>query len=620
VNEEKLFNEFPPVSTQDWEAVIQADLKGADYEKKLVWKTIEGFKVKPYYRAEDLQNLKYLNVNPAEFPYVRGSQTEGNKWEIRQDITVEKPEEAGKIAIDALEKGATAVGFITGEAVKSAADFAKLLAKYPYECASVNFIAGSKSLQILGWLADDVAKRGVATADVKGSIDIDPLGHLTATGNWYASEEADFAELKNAIELAKAKLPKFKVIGVDASLFINAGSNISQEMGFALAIGNEYLARLTAAGLNADDVAKRIQFNFSTSSNYFFEIAKYRAFRMLWAKVVETYKPACSCTPKAYIHATTCDFNKTVFDPNVNMLRVTTEAMSAVLGGANSLTIKGFDFLYKKENDFSDRIARNVQVLLKEEAYFEKIVDPAAGSYYIENLTNSLAEQAWTLFQKVEAEGGYTEALKKGLVQSEVEAIANQRLKNIATRRETVLGTNQFPNFKETVLANIDTSVYDKKEKASANQAVKPIVKFRAADEFETLRLRTERSGKRPKVFMLTIGNLAMRLARSQFSSNFFACAGFEIIDNNGFKTSEEGAKAAFEAKADIVVICSSDDEYAVFAPEVAELLGNKAIFVVAGAPACQAELEAKGIKNFISVKSNVLDTLKAYQTELKIS
>lgn len=620
VNQEKLFNEFPPVSTQDWEAVIQADLKGADYEKKLVWKTNEGFKVKPYYRAEDLQNLKYLNINPAEFPYVRGTQTEKNHWEIRQDITVENPAEAASIALDALEKGATAVGFITGNAVKTEADFKELTGKLPVGCSSINFVAGKDAHKILGFLMSEVAKRGLIVSDVTGSVDVDPIGHLTSYGAWYSSEEADFADLKKVIEEAKAKLPKFRVIGVNAGLFPNAGSNISQELGFALAIGNEYLARLSEAGVKAEDVAKRIQFNLTTSSNYFFEIAKLRAFRLLWAKVVDSYKPTCSCAPKAFVNVTTCDFNKTLYDPYVNMLRVTTESMASILGGVDMLTVKDFDAIYNKENNFAGHIARNVQILLKEEAYFEKIVDPAAGSYYIENLTDELAEQAWTLFQKVEAEGGFVAAFKKGFIQSEVEAQASTRLKNIATRRDSVLGTNQFPNVKETMLSNIDASVYSKKQDVAANPVAAPVKAFRGAEEFEALRLATEKSGKRPKVFMLTIGNLAMRLARSQFSGNFFGCAGFEIIDNNGFKTSAEGVKAAFEAKADIIVVCSSDDEYPVFAPEIFEAVSGKAIVVVAGAPACQAELEAKGIKNFISVKSNVLDTLKGYQKELNIA
>ena len=620
VSQNKLFTEFPPVSTQAWEAVIQVDLKGADYEKKLVWKTNEGIKVKPYYRAEDLQNLKYLNVNPSEFPYVRGTKTESNKWEIRQDVTVENTTEAGRIACESIKKGATAVGFITGDAVKTADDFAKLLAEYPLGCANINFVAGHNAAKIFGLLVDEVAKRGVVADEVRGSVDVDPLGHLTSYGAWMKSEEADFAELKSVVEAAKAKLPKVKVIAVNASLFVNAGSTITQELGYALAMGNEYLARLTEAGVSVDDAAKRIQFNLSTSSNYFFEIAKIRAFRMLWAKVVEAYKPACSCSTKAYIHVTTCDFNKTAFDSAVNMLRVTTEAMASVLGGVDMLTVKAYDALYKKENPITDRIARNLQIVLKEEAYFEKIVDPSAGSYYIESLTDQLADQAWTLFKKVEAEGGYVAALKVGLIQKEVAEMASNRSKAISTRREIVLGTNQYPNFNEQILANLDSSVYGKKIQVSANPIVAPLVQLRGADAFEELRLRTEKSGKRPKVFMLTIGSLAMRLARSQFSSNFFACAGFQVIDNNGFKTSEEGVKAAFAAKADIVVICSSDDEYPTLAPEIFEALGGKAIFVVAGAPACQAELEAKGIKNFINVKSNVLETLKAYQKELNIA
>lgn len=307
----------------------------------------------------------------------------------------------------------------------------------------------------------------------------------------------------------------------------------------------------------------------------------------------------------------------TIFDANVNMLRTQTEAMSATLGGVDSLTVLPYDIIFKTPDDFSERIARNQQLLLKEESHFDKITDPAAGSYYIETLTNEIAAQAWKLFLEVEDKGGFFEMVKSGEVQKAVKATAANRLKNVSSRREVLLGTNQFPNFTETASQKLEQKTCKSCGCSSNdNGAIETLPCVRGAEEFETLRFATE-SGKRPKVFMLTIGNLAMRLARAQFSSNFFACAGYEIIDNLGFKTVEEGVNAAMDKKADIVVLCSSDDEYAEYAPQAFEMLKDKAILVVAGAPASMDELKAKGIEHFIHVKSNVLDTLKGFNGKL---
>ena len=259
---------------------------------------------------------------------------------------------------------------------------------------------------------------------------------------------------------------------------------------------------------------------------------------------------------------------------------------------------------------------------MKEESHFNKIVDPAGGSYYIETLTASIAEEAWKLFLEVEDAGGFYAALRSGFVQNTVNAAAESRRTAIARRKEILLGTNQYPNIHETALDKIvaetghSCGCHHHEECTPEMPALHTV---RGASDFETLRLATEKSGKRPKVFMLTIGNLAMRLARSQFSGNFFGCAGYEIIDNLGFDTVQAGVEAAIKAKADIVVLCSSDEEYATLAPEAYKLLEGKAIFVVAGAPESMEDLKAQGITRFINVRSNVLETLKEYNTLLSI-
>ena len=314
-----------------------------------------------------------------------------------------------------------------------------------------------------------------------------------------------------------------------------------------------------------------------------------------------------------FAHAITSTWNQTVYDPYVNMLRGTTEAMSATLAGVHSLEVTPFNASYETPDEFSKRIARNTELLLKHESHFDQVVDPAGGSYYIENLTKSIANEAWKLFLEVEDKGGYIAAFKSGFVVEKIKASAAAKDKNIATRRQILLGANQYPNFTEVADAAICECAVTRKDKENV------LTPYRGAMAFEAMRLGVDRSGKEPKAFMLTCGNLAMARARAQFSCNFFACAGIRVQDNTFFHSVEEGVEAALEAKADIVVVCASDDDYAEVAPKVKELLGGKAILVVAGAPACAAELEAQGITNFINVKSNVLETLKFYLKELGI-
>ncbi|MEG2819838.1 MAG: methylmalonyl-CoA mutase family protein, partial [Muribaculaceae bacterium] len=430
----------------------------------------------------------------------------------------------------------------------------------------------------------------------------------------------DIQEL--AVELVKtvADVKNLRVLAVDSFMLSNAGAYIFQELSYALSWGNEWMSMLTEAGIAPDEAAKRIKFNMGISSNYFMELSKFRAARMLWAQIVKQYNPKCDCACKMNVHAITSEFNQTVYDAHVNLLRSETEAMSAALAGVDSITVTPFDKQYKTPDDFSERIARNQQFLLKEESHLDKIVDPAGGSYYIETLTLSIANEAWKLFLATEENGGFYAQLKNGKIQEAVNESSAKRHTDVARRKEVLLGSNQFPNFGEMANGKIVKEgcscgcSHGSEIKEGTTTALN---KKRAASDFEALRLETEKSGKRPKVFMLTIGSLSMRLARSQFSANFFGCAGYEIIDNLGFETVQEGIDEAIAKKADIVVICSSDDEYATLAPEAFKTLNNRALFAVAGAPACTEELKAQGIAEFINVRSNVLETLKSFNAKL---
>jgi methylmalonyl-CoA mutase len=602
---------------------VTADLKGADFNRKLVWKTNEGIDVQPFYRAENLAELDYLNSLPGEFPYVRGTKKNNNEWLVRQSIVVKDFAEANKKALNYLMRGVDSLAFVFNECVEiTVADLTVLLKDVCLSAVEVNFVCKCCSCKVAKVFAEFVKQGNYDPKTVRASVEYDPFGKYALTGRFKKGQ--DFA-VEKAIEsiTATAELTKFKTLAVNGKNFGNAGSSIVQELAYSLALGAEYMSALTDGELvEPDAVAKKMKFNFSVSANYFLEIAKLRAARLLWAQIVKAYGPSSDCSCKMTIHAETGSWNKTVYDAYVNMLRTQTEAMSASLGGADSITVLPFNAAYEESNEFSDRIARNQQLLLKEESHFSKIADPAAGSYYIEELTASIADQAWKLFLEVQEKGGFLAALREGFIQAEIKKMAGKRDMNIAARRENLLGVNQFPNFTEKIEGNVDAWVFAPSDLTSEEAEIETLKPYRGAQAFEALRYKTDvyaKTNKRPLAFMLTIGNLAMRKARAQFACNFFAVAGFDVLDNNGFKTVEEGWKAAQEAGAQIVVICSSDDEYAELAPAAFEAVAGKAIFVVAGAPACTDELKAKGISNFISVKSNLLAELKQYQSQLSI-
>ena len=610
---EKLFTEFPPVPTEKWEEVITADLKGADYERKLVWKTGEGFNVRPYYRAENLEGIKFLGSQAGEFPYVRGTHAH-NRWRVHQTVSVVCPKEANAEALKILNAGVDSLGFCIASADFSAADLDTLLKDICIPAVEITF-CGEKTAHVAELVLAKVEKEGIAKEDVRIAFCIDPLVKgLSSKGDFCSPNgEKCIARIVELIHKTK-EYKHVRIVTVAGQTFGNSGSTIVEELAFTLSAGHDYLVRLMDAGLDVDAAARKLRFSFSVSSNYFMEIAKFRAARMLWANIVKGYGPAKNCACKMHIHAETSRWNQTVYDPYVNMLRGTTEAMSATIAGVHSLEVTPFDTSFENPTEFSKRIARNVELLLKNESHFDQVVDPAGGSYYVENLTQSIAAEAWKLFLEFEQKGGYTEAYKAGLIVERIKASAAAKDKNIATRRQTLLGANQYPNFTEVAGKEITAESVTRKQ-AEGNV----LVPYRGAMAFEEMRLQVDRSGKEPKAFMLTCGNLGMARARSQFSCNFFACAGIKVIDNTYFKSIEEGAKAALESKAQIVVVCASDDDYAEAAPKVKELLGGKAILVVAGAPACAPELEAQGITNFINVKSNVLETLKFYLKEMGI-
>ncbi len=616
--EEKLFNIFPPVSDEQWEELINKDLKGADYEKKLIYQTIENIPVSPYYREGDLKNTGHTGFLSEEF----GKKASGD-WLVRQDIKVDNPDPANSAAIYALGKGASSIGFILDHNFDYSQDsIGALLRDICLASAEINFISSGFHADLPLLLENENTSRGGALSHLHGSVEYDPLGTLFLTGNYPGGNEQKAFEQAVSLVRNAGLLPNMTVLNVNASLFHNAGASAVQELAYAMAAGAEYLQRLASAGIPAGRIIPKIRFTFSAGSNFFMETAKFRAARYLWSKLTEAWGVDPAVAGRIFIHAVTSEWNKTIYDPYVNILRSTTEAMAAVIGGADSLKIGRFDKAFKKgSSPFAERLARNIQLVLKEEAYFNRVADPSAGSYYIESLTGSLIEESWKLFLETTEAGGITEAFKKGLVQTKIEETARERDRFIESRRHILVGTNHYADPSEKMAESIDSDVGSHQQAELQDQLVTPLKQYRGASAFEQLRLKTEKSAVPvPKVFLLTFGDLTMGKARAGFSAGFFGCAGFEIIENSGFSDPARGVREALEKNASIVVFCSSDEDYPVAIPSISAELKDKAILVVAGYPKDSIrELQDGGIDHFIHLRSNVLETLQQFQKELGI-
>ena len=620
VKKEKLFDQFPPVTTGEWMDKIRTDLKGADFNKRLVWRPYEGFEVKPFYRMEDVENLKYINTLPGEFPYLRGTKIRNNNWLVRQDIEVTNYSEANRKALAILMKGIDSLGFIITDAESiDKNNFDLLLERIFLGGVEINISSGGKAKEILDLIINYVRKSRSDPDEFRGAIETDPLGRLMVNGTLCIPPDEGLDYLASLIK-SSASLPHFRMININASNFNNAGADIVQELAFGISMGSEYLAQLTQRRISVDMAASKIGFCFGTGSNYFPEIAKLRAARLLWSVVINGFHPANIEKIRMNIHCVTSKWNKTVYDPYVNLLRTQTEAMSAILGGADSLTVEPFDIVFRDPDEFSERVARNQQLLLKEEAYFDKVADPAAGSYYIENLTNLISENAWKLFLEIEEKGGFLSCLKSGFIQNTISESAIKRRNDSAIRKNILLGTNQYPDLHEKISDTVDFNKIFSNKPVSPDCIVDPITLSRGSLQYEKIRIAVDKATRRPVVFLLPIGNPVMRNTRSLFSASFFGCAGYQIIDNQGFESVEDAVKLAIKSEADIIVVCSSDEEYILFAPDIFKRIGGRAIIVVAGNPSSAEELRSLGLEHFIHARSNVIEILAGFNERLGIT
>jgi methylmalonyl-CoA mutase len=437
VKHKKLFEEFPPITTQEWIDKITADLKGADFNKRLVWKTGEGFDVMPFYRREDLEGLNYVN---ALVPlYLRKDVTDkgrdngvkniSNSWLIRQNIKVTDYSAANIKALSILMKGIDSLGFIIEDPESiNEKNFRSLLNGINPEGSEINFLSNGRAKEIISLLIKISEQNRFSKPAIRGAVEADPLGKLMLNGMLCIPVEAGFDYLASITKDA-APLPNYRNIQVNGSNFTNAGSSAVQELAFSISMAVEYLSQLTDRGISAEESASKMRFSFGIGSNYFMEIAKLRAARILWALIADAYNSADKNSFRMEVHSVTKVWKDAVSDPYINMLRTQTEAMSAVLGGTDSLTVNPFEIVNNIPDEFSERIARNQQLILKEEAWFDKVADPSAGSYYIENLTALIAEYSWKLFLEIENTGGFISALNSGFVREKIAGSSPEEIK-----------------------------------------------------------------------------------------------------------------------------------------------------------------------------------------------
>lgn len=686
------FDEFPAATWDEWQRAAVASLKGRPFDK-LISPTDEGIDIQPLYRREDTADIAATYTVPGSPPYVRGTSASGyleRPWAIAQELGYGSPAvfnlalrydlERGQTAVYLLPDGPTRAGkdpdhVQSGEvgrggvSLATVADVAEALDGVDL-ATPVYARAGTAALPLLALLVAHVRQTGRAASELRGCLETDPLGDLAREGSLPLSLSQAYDEIAQLTLWARHHAPRLATMAVHTYPYHDAGASAAQELAFALATGVAYLRALSRRGVAIDTAARNLRFDFAVGSNFFMEVAKLRAARLLWSQVVEAFGGDADAQ-KMQIHGRTARRNKTAVDAHTNMLRVTTEALAAAVGGVKSLHVAPYDEPARPPDEFSRRIARNVQIILREEAHLAQVIDPAGGSWAVESLTDQLAREAWTLFQTIEHRGGMAEALKDGYANNEVERVAKERASRLASRRDVLVGVNQFANpteapasadefdyvsfhdertsqvkqyranhsaaaalqrlgeaatnAPETVVeaaiaaaeagATLGELTHALRMNDGARPVVTPLSSSRAAEPFEALRHRSdayaEAHGQRPRIFLANMGPPKQHKARADFAQGFFEAGGFQVLTNNGFPTPEAAAAAAVESGAPAVVICSTDETYPELIPPLVKAIRRKArdvTVVLAGRPADQVEtLKKAGVDEFIYLGADCL-------------
>lgn len=628
---------FSPVDYEAWKKEAEKSLKGKSIEQ-LHTKTYENIILKPIYTKKDIENLPHVTEMPGFDSMVRGTSTAGylnNSWFVSQEIDVDNPDEFNRATKEALANGQTMIHINLqnensneGLQLHLLENMRKAFTGISLSSTPVLIDTNSELVSFLDTLTSYLNEQNESPRTLAGTIGMDPLGILVETGELQVPLSEIWTQLADAINWAKTNDTSIRTILVKGQPYHNGGANAVQELAYTLATATEYISVLEEKGFNFNEIAKRMTFSFSIGSNVFMEIAKLRAAKIVWSAICKAYGGNAE-EARMHINARTSAFTKTVFDPYVNMLRSTTEAFSAIIGGVDSLHVSAFDEAIRSSSSFSRRIARNTQSILKEESHLHRVIDPAGGSWYIEALTNELADAAWTLFKEVVAEGGLLEALKSGSIQTNVNKVYKARQQNVNHRKDKIVGTNMYANIAEKTLVN-DKSTLAKSNQGNSQPAVviKNIPPARIGEAFESLRQASmeyaRTTGEHPKVGLLNLGPIPDHKPRADFISGFFEAGGFQIVKNDGYLTVNAAISGAKAMNLDTFVFCGKDEAYGEMIVEISKEL--KAInpeirLYIAGKQEEQIVQEYKnvGINDFIHIKTDCYSFLYQLQHEMGV-
>lgn len=673
------FDEFPRPTDEDWYETARDALKGAPFDKVLTTPTYEGLVLQPRYRQAEAADIAHQHTLPGNPPYVRGTHGASQPWHIAQAISYGCPADFNATLRHDLEQGQTAITIVLdaptrfgldpdqaqpgdvgtdGLSLANLDDVAQALDGIDLASIPMFIQAGTAALPLAALLVAYMRTQGQNPAKLAGCIENDPLGVLASDGKLPLSLDSAYDDMAQLSQWAVSNAPHLNMIAVHTTAYHNSGCHAVQELAFAVATGVDYIRAMQQRGLSIDDIATHIQFTFAIGSNFFMEIAKLRAARLLWAQIIAAFG-GDETAQKMTLHAHTATHNKTAYDPHTNMLRTTIEALAGAVGGSASLHVAPFDEVIGPPDEFSRRIARNQQLILQQECNLSHLIDPAGGAWYVEYLTDWLAREAWASFQGIEAQGGMLAALQAGIPQSQVAEIAEQHADRLARRKDVLVGTNMYPNLGETPLdkqAIDDEALYQERATAikdfrkhqnpvlyltddPAESAIKaaetgatlsqiaamlhpdggdiptvtPLGIHRGAEPFEALRQAAEtyasRTGSPPQIFLATMGPLHQHRARADFTTGFYEVGGFDILSNDGFATPEAAAGAALDSGAPVVVICSTDDTYPEIVPPLVKAIkADKpdTIIILAGYPQDQIDAHrATGVDDFIHLRAN---------------
>jgi methylmalonyl-CoA mutase len=603
----RLLTEFEVPTGDQWRTEVERLLKGAPFAKIMFSRTLEGIQVGSMATANDVPDPDWTGTLPGQSPFIRGTCSSNRAWLVAQELPLASAAEFNTALRHDLERGQTAVNLITdqagqrGTALSGMDDFRTALAGVDLAEIPVLIQAGAAHFKVAENLLALVEERGLDSTGLRGRVGCDPVAGLASEGALPVPAEQLYDELAEISRRVAVQAPGLSTLPVFEDPYHDGGADGALGLGLLLASAVQVLREMESRGLSLEEAAARVHFNLCVGSDFFLEIARLRGLRVLWSRILI----ACGVDPATApisVHARTSRRSGTVLDPHVNMLRATTQAMSAVLGGVDSLHVATFDEATALPDEFSRRIARNVQLVLAHECHLDQVTDPAGGSWYVEKLTADLMARAWELFQKVEAAGGAMAALAGGKTQQWVAGVATERAARLAVRREVLVGTNQYPDPKPLLESLAD----------APSPVGLAIPLRRDGAPFEVLRTRVVEMGRRNtasgRVFCANLGDVARYVPRLEFTRRFFRVGGFEMSGEGFALTAAEAAESARADGARTVVLVGLDDTYADMAAEVAASLKKEPdppVVMLAGPMA-----EGKGIDDCINMKSDVLDVL----------